>query len=1108
MPKNYKYYIIVILVSFLLPLFLPAQVKRPLMKDSRDELARIMAADYNIISLAIATFEGKVNPVVKEVKRLGGEVRYRSDELGYLRINVPIHNVMKLMSFPDIEAIMINTAYLGEDGSANSIQTVSRQARSIHAKTDTSRTSWPPVLSDYPLENPYHPWEDLDVTNFIKENPTFDGRGTVIGLIESFPDILLPELQWSLDKNGNKVRKIIDQINVSDPLDARLIGNNNLKNKKIAFRNNYRYTRDLRWVDMKTEVKVKEGKVIFNDTVYIINGKGKYRIGLLTLGKGLKRLLKGIDVKIDSTGQMAVLWDEESDKVWVDTNSDYDFSDETALKEYKLNQEYGLWGKDDPATAIRESIAFTVQIDRKNKFISINDCIGSHVTMVAGSAVANDAFGGKVKGVAPNAQLIPISYAYGSTKSYYIESLIVAFTDDRIDVVLIESYTPQSAGVYDLRDGTSVIDIIHERILKKYPKPCVVTGGNTAGLTQIGNNTVGERLMCIGGYQSKEAILTNFAVKGAPRDDIHAASAYGPAGNGLLKPDLLSPSYIITLTPGFTLEKGTLHSLYRLPPGYERGGGTSQATPVAAGAIALLVSAIKQSDMAIKPQYIKNSLASTARYISNLQAHQQGNGLIQVGSAWENLQKLEKYVPPIKIKVEADVKTVCSHLNATPHKGLGLFEQEGWKKGMSGERTLTFIRTSGSAKPISFNIIWQGNNDSTFTGKEKIVLPLNKAVSYPVQITAKDYGVHSALLILDHPDYPGQECKLMATIVVPEKFQRSDNYAIVKKEMLRRPNGRLNYFINIPEGTEHLSAEIQSTNKELVLTLHPPDKSFIHNSWTMIYGYSDYKRVNLSHPIPGNWEVVIKEFPYPNGYADFLESLGDSLPDVSVTTKFNIYNTSFGKNTLDFKDKKQGSDLFKYVNKSSAFKGKVYGSAIGVQRKVKKKIAENELHIYEVKIDTGTTALLVDLNINIDTDADLDVLVLDPGGRDALTGKYYAGYDYSGFGKSYSGSEAISIDNPTPGSWKIIIDGFLIPQGNIEYTYSDIIQHPKYGFVSTSDIIKERKMGESWPINAHLWLNEKSSDDRKAVGVLRVERITDDAKKKPVLIKREIIQLE
>jgi hypothetical protein len=232
-------------------------------------------------------------------------------------------------------------------------------------------------------------------------------------------------------------------------------------------------------------------------------------------------------------------------------------------------------------------------------------------------------------------------------------------------------------------------------------------------------------------------------------DNMHwGGLSHGPSGHGALKPDLLAPSGHLGNDPGYRASSA-LKGLYQLPPGYTMGGGTSDATPVAAGAVALLVSAAKQTGIPYDPDRLKSAITSSTRWIGRLGAHEQGNGLIQVAAAWNLLQAWPRGQSPIAISTRAPVKTVLSHLLATPDEGTGIFERETWTPGTRGERTLTFTRTSGPVEPMTFALTWQGN-DGTFAGPSSVTLPLNRQASISVSIAATSAAVRPVPISLTH----------------------------------------------------------------------------------------------------------------------------------------------------------------------------------------------------------------------------------------------------------------------------------------------------------------------------------------------------------------------
>src|SRR3954467_13994547 len=94
---------------------------------------------------------------------------------------------------------------------------------------------------------------------------------------------------------------------------------------------------------------------------------------------------------------------------------------------------------------------------------------------------------------------------------------------------------------------------------------------------------------------------------------------------------------------------------YQLPPGYEMIQGTSMASPMSAGAGALLISAALQNAFTPTPAQLQKALFSSARYFDGYQAYEQGNGLTQVGAAWDVL-KTKPLTPSITSSAPVNTK--------------------------------------------------------------------------------------------------------------------------------------------------------------------------------------------------------------------------------------------------------------------------------------------------------------------------------------------------------------------------------------------------------------------------------------------------------------------
>src|SRR5262249_37908132 len=135
-------------------------------------------------------------------------------------------------------------------------------------------------------------------------------------------------------------------------------------------------------------------------------------------------------------------------------------------------------------------------------------------------------------------------------------------------------------------------------------------------------------------------------------------------------PVVISPSNIMSTNRGWEdPSSGYFASVFRLPPGYRIAGGTSTATPVATGSVAMLISAAKQTGVKYDPCRIKQALMMSARYVPHLPAYKQGNGVIDVARAWEILKAMDAVKEPVTITSRAPVHHAYSNLLASRMSG-------------------------------------------------------------------------------------------------------------------------------------------------------------------------------------------------------------------------------------------------------------------------------------------------------------------------------------------------------------------------------------------------------------------------------------------------------
>ena len=144
---------------------------------------------------------------------------------------------------------------------------------------------------------------------------------------------------------------------------------------------------------------------------------------------------------------------------------------------------------------------------------------------------------------------------------------------------------------------------------------------------------------------------------------------------------------------------------YTLPPGYSMLNGTSMASPQAAGAAALLVSAAKQAGVQKQPPSCAQAINSSARCSTRARygAYEQGNGLINVGAAWDLLKTNIKTVDITLVGAGQHGAQPASW--PRPDVGQGIYDREGVTAGPElHARCTPSPAPAAAAAPTTYNL--------------------------------------------------------------------------------------------------------------------------------------------------------------------------------------------------------------------------------------------------------------------------------------------------------------------------------------------------------------------------------------------------------------------
>jgi hypothetical protein len=1010
----------------------------------RDEELVLQAqeAGKSRLVLLIAVTNGAMNQAVTDVTRLGGQIQYRDDTIGYLRVSMPTAQVKALSALPSVQSVDVDQLVPlpdprpDPDGIAPLVNQVAPSAA-------TAR------------DNAYLPIGETGAAQFTAAHPTWDGRGVTIGVVDLGITLDHP----SLLTTSTGERKIVDWVTGTDPFTDD----------------------DPTWLDMSAQVS--GAQFTFNGRTYTAPGKGSYRIALFNERDPRLGGEVGNDVNRDgnpsgSSGIFAVLWDAgPKNLVWVDTNQNGSFADEVAMTDYNVRYDVNYFGVDNPATPVAERMPFVVQTSGKLKVVNIGIVAGAHGSHVAGIASANALFGGAMSGAAPGARLVSVRaclFIAGCTDHAMVEGMIYAVKSAHVDVINMSI-----GGLPALNDGNNARAEIYNRLIEQYKVQLFFSAGNSGpGMNTVGDPSVATNVVSVGSYLSRPTMQLGYGADTPFTDNLHAFTSNGPREDGGFKPEIVAPGAAVASAPMWQAGVGLP---YALPPGYMLMNGTSMAAPQATGAAALLISAAKQTGVQFKPDQLRQAIRSSTRLLdaSRLGVYRQGNGILQTEAAW-NLLKTN--ISTDQIVARVPVNTVLSQFLAEPGVGVGIYDREGVVAGQSYTRTYKITRTKGGSTPKTYAVSWVGN-DGTFSSAASIALPLNVTVDFPVTINPATAGDHSAIMNLDSPSAAGIEFQTMNVVVAADVFNAGNGYSVTKTGTIGRAQ-QSTHFVRVPAGAPALKVDFSGpdatpgTGQARFLRWHPYglgiDSNAVSNCYTPNQGGcttgSALSRT-VGNPLAGVWEVTVDArrssdadvAPY-SMTASVLGATVSPNPDVIASAAIGV----------------PVARSYTITNGFGPFTGRATGSTLGSANRMTPTIANEEQQQFQVTVAPGSTSLRATIGGTSDPAADLDLFVFNcTSGSCVLAGQNADG----------DSEESVTINNPTAGVWIVLVDGFAVPAGSTTFNYIDVFTNAAFGSVAVTDANALRAAGSSWVVPGSVTANAAPAAGRVLYGTVRV--VTD-----------------
>ncbi|WP_372459933.1 S8 family serine peptidase [Streptomyces anatolicus] len=1012
-------------------------------------LAEAEAEGEKTVTMMVATAPGATEQVADQLDGVkGGSVGRTYDKLGYVRATVPtgkadaaIKAAAKLSS---VHAIDLRHEIELDDPTPAA-------DRAKGAETAT-RGTYPGPDKSTPAKNPYNPSAETGAVDFVKKNPKADGRGVTIGILDSGIDLGHPALK----KTTTGERKITDWVTATDPIvDA-----------------------DGTWRRMTNPVT---GPTFTWDSETWQAPAGSFQVNRFRESATTGGDAKGdINRDGDTTDSWGMLYDPAAGTVRVDLNDNNDFTDDETMKPYKDGHQVGYFGKDDPATDVVERVPFVVEIrkdvptdpyggdwvGKKADFVNIGVIESEHGTHVAGITAANGLFGGEMDGAAPGAKLVSsraCTWTGGCTNVALTEGMIDLVTKRGVDIVNMSI-----GGLPALNDGNNARAALYTRLIDEYGVQLVISAGNSGpGANTIGDPSLADKVISVGAAISKETWAANYGSAVEKKYGMMNFSSRGPREDGGFTPVISAPGSAINTTQTWLPGSPVAEAGYQLPAGYSMLQGTSMASPQAAGASALLLSAAKREKVDLTPARLRTALTSTANHIRGEQAYAQGTGLIDVVDAWNAIEddaKAHTYT------VKAPVDTALDQELKKP--GTGIYDREGGlRTGQKRTYDVTITRTSGPDRGIRHELDLVKNHEDTFRllGDGDVTLPLNKPVTVKVQAKAKSAGLHSAILTVDDERSEGIDQQIMSTVVVAAPLAKP-SFAYEAEGSVQR-NSTKSYFVTVPKGTKSLEVALgglKDKSQTRFIAVHPYGVPV--DSTSSLVCYPNYEnpantcRPDLrayAEPLAGVWEIEV-------------ESRRTSpLLDNPYKLKVSALGVDFDPAVQTLPEAKVGTPApvtWKAVNNFAAVDGKLKGGSLGSAKSARPTIAQGATQTSTVVVPEGAERLDVVIGSPADVAADLDLAVKKDG---KVVGSSAEG----------DSEETVSLSKPAAGTYTIEVVGYSVPTGSTAYDYRDVFFSGALGKV-TVDESKQVKLGsgDSAQVEAKVEAKAPAAEGRELFG--------------------------
>ncbi|CAB4017177.1 tripeptidyl-peptidase 2, partial [Paramuricea clavata] len=479
-------------------------------------------------------------------------------------------------------------------------------------------------------------------------------------------------------------------------------------------------------------------------------------------------------------------------RVCVDTSETGDLANCKLLKTFRESGEFDTFGTKD-------MMNYSVNVYEDGNVLSIVTDSGSHGTHVACIAAGYFPDKPECNGIAPGAQILSIKIGdtrLGSmeTASSMIRGLIEAVKNncDLINMSYGEAAHWTNSGC--------VINRMNE-IVDKHGIIFVSSAGNNGpALSTVGApGGVASSVIGVGAYVSPDMMETEYSLLERMPGMQYTWSSRGPATDGSLGVSISAPGGAIASVPNWTLSGSQLMN------------GTSMASPNACGAIALLLSGLKEKGVKYSPHSIRRCLENAGSLVNGIDRFTIGHGLVQVDKTFD-LANLNNDVPDRELRYKVN----CG--NGT--RGIHLREYHETLKASNKIISIEpkYMDHVDNDVRISLNLRITLVSSASWLVCPKVLLLMNKERSFSVNInpTGLAPGHHYAEVSgFDSQDLKrGKLFKVPVSIIIPTRISDDSPVAWTARDIKFKPGDVHRTFFTVPPGVTWAELTVTSPSSE------------------------------------------------------------------------------------------------------------------------------------------------------------------------------------------------------------------------------------------------------------------------------------------------------